>query len=62
MRKAKPSALQGPKDSMAIGMKWCVLDRFAYLATFFLAADSAAAPTIVLVLVRWEAACHFARE
>src|SRR5277367_6840317 len=41
---------------MAIATKWWVLVKLAYLATFFLAADSAAAPASTLVPGRWEVA------
>src|SRR6218665_1943663 len=54
--KSMPVVLMGPNVSRASGMKTCVLESSWYLACFLVAAASAAAPAVVDVLARYDAA------
>ena len=55
-RKSTPELLIGPNDSTATGTKMCDLVMSPYFVSFFLAADSAAAPADWLVSATYERA------
>src|SRR6218665_1827611 len=54
--KSMPVLLMGPNVSRGYGMKTCVLESSCYLACCLVAAASAAAPAVVDVLARYDAA------
>src|SRR6218665_2426993 len=54
--KSMPVLFMGPNVSRASGMKTCVLESSLYMACFLVEAASAAAPAVVDVLARYDAA------
>ena len=46
----------GPNDSKARGTKWCVVESSTYLASFLVAASSAAVAAVIDVNAKWKSA------